>query len=82
MLENFRWWTLESFQRDVADILNVLHSFQSRVETAGSQISELGEEPGRGFELTLRRGDVANVIANLLPLGFGKLGKFLFEPRF
>src|SRR5688572_3429916 len=52
MSENFRRWTLESCQRDVADILNVLHPFLGRVETAGRQVSELAEELSRGFELT------------------------------
>ena len=44
MSENFRRRTFKSFQRYVADILNVLHPFRGRVETAGRQVSELAEE--------------------------------------
>ena len=70
MRENFRWGTRESLQRDVADILNVLHPFFGRIEAASSQVSKLGEELGRWFELRLCLGGMANVIANLVFLSF------------
>src|SRR6185436_16492554 len=52
------------------------------VETARRQVAELGEELSGRFELRLCPGFVANVIANLLFLGFGKIGKFLAKPAF
>src|SRR5688572_9394096 len=80
MSENFRRRTFKSFQRNVADILNVLHPLRGRVKAARGQVSESGEELSRCHELALCRGDMADVIANLLLFPLSQPVEFLFEP--
>ena len=80
MFEDFGWGTVELGERDVADVLKVLHPRLGGIEPGCRQVADQIEKPGRHLELRSRLRFVAGVVTNPVAVPFAQLSKCLPEP--